>query len=109
MTSFGELAVAAEKMKDMLVAHATNGDRAVDSDYRRIRSVLLEDPRTKGRTPRFVQTCRTPPEFWGFIQPKFPSYRERTEYLASEFNPLIDYLEEQARAPMKMCIRDRCS
>ena len=100
MTSYRELAVAAEKMKDMLIAHATGGDRAGDSDYRHIRGLLLEDPRTKRRTPQFVQSCRTPAEFWGFIQPKFPTYRERIKYLASEFNSQIDYLEQQARAPM---------
>jgi len=56
--------------------------------------------RTSERTPVFVRDCRSIPEFWNFIQPKFPTYRERGTYLAAEFNPLIEYLENQARSPM---------
>ncbi|MDR6397462.1 nucleotide-binding protein [Herbaspirillum seropedicae] len=30
---------------------------------------------------------------WRFIQPKFKSYQERRDYIATEFTPLLDYLE----------------
>jgi len=99
MASFKDLALVAEQMKNMLVACATGG-RADEMDYQRFRRALLDDPKAKARTPRFIETCRASDEFWEFIKHKFPSYRERRQFLWSEFNPLIEFLEQQARSPM---------
>ncbi len=97
--SFKELTTAAEKLKDLLIDRAQGGSPD-DGEYRRIRKAFLDDVRTTERTPSFVRDCRSIPEFWNFIQPKFPTYRERGTYLAAEFNPLIEHLEKQSRSPM---------
>jgi len=81
-----------ESFKNSLVSRATGGD--VDQDvYRQQRKTLLGYPPLAKRLPRFVTTCRTPDEFWNFIQPKFSRYAERRQYLAEELNPLIEALE----------------
>jgi len=99
MPSMHQLSIRAEEMKNMLVATATGGS-IDDTDYRRLRAVLLGDERTKARTPRFVHTCRTGFEFWEFIKHKFGTYAERRRFLWDEFNPLIERLEAQSTAPI---------
>jgi hypothetical protein len=98
MPSREELLVAVESVKNMLVAHATDG-AADDGEYRRLRSALLKDPSVAAKLPRFVQTCRSLSEFWGFIKPKFGKYAERRAYLREEFDPLLTALEAQSASP----------
>ncbi len=35
-------------------------------------------------------------EFWAFIQPKFPSYRERSVYINQEFSSILEMLESNS-------------
>lgn len=98
MASREELLLAAESVKNMLVAHATDG-AADDGEYRRLRSALLKDPSLAAKLPRFVRTCRSLSEFWGFIKPKFGKYAERRAYLREEFDPLLTALEAQSGSP----------
>ena len=72
-----------ERLKNMLVAHAT-GSSGDDGEYLRIRAELLREPSAKDRLPRFVRTCRSLSEFWRFIKPKFAHYAERREFLREE-------------------------
>jgi hypothetical protein len=51
------------------------------------------------KLPRFVHTCRSLSEFWGFIKPRFGKYVERRNYLREEFDPLLTALEAQSRSP----------
>ncbi len=81
-----------EQMKNGLTARATGGDMA-ESDYSRIRKTLVGHPSIGSQLPRFVKTCRTPDEFWGFIKPKFSTYAERRRFIAEQFNPILDGLE----------------
>lgn len=98
MPSTDELLIVAESMKNMLMSHATDG--AADAgEYRRAREMLLRDAATKGKLPRFVQTCRTLNDFWNFIKHKFATYRERRDFLRDEFDPLLTMLEGVAMAP----------
>jgi hypothetical protein len=93
-----DLLVKVETFKNMLVAQATGG--ACDaSEYKDLRSELISNSRVAQKLPRFVQTCRTPSEFWGFIKPKFGTYHERREYIREEFDPLLAILESEARSP----------
>jgi hypothetical protein len=93
-----ELLDQVERLQIILIAHATNGSADPD-EYRELRAVLLEDPLVRNILPRFLRICRSPVEFWQFIQPKFPSYRERREYIYAEFRPLFDRLEGTASSP----------
>lgn len=76
-----------------LVSRATGG--GYDNDkYIRIRKLLLDKKNFKHLAPQFVKSCRNIDEFWRFIKPKFPTYDERRDYLATEFNPIIEAVEQ---------------
>ncbi len=90
--SVEELLRMVESVKNMLVARAT-GDSTEYSEYEEFRLKLTGAPRTKDRLPRFIHTCRSMSEFWGYIKSKYPSYAERRQYLRDEFDPLLTYLE----------------
>jgi hypothetical protein len=93
-----ELLEAVEELQNLLISGATGG--AADRDrYRVLREALVGDPRTTGKLPRFVKTCRDTHQFWQFIKYKFGSYKERREYLWAEFQPLLLDLE-QSGAPV---------
>ena len=99
MTSSTDLLAAAESLKDMLVARAVGDTTDRDADYRRQRETLMAALPVRAKLPKFVQTCRTLFEFWGFIKPKFGTYQERREFLRAEFDPLLTMLEAGAASP----------
>ena len=88
MPAIEDTVVNVEILKNILVTRATGG-QPEEADYFRVRQALLKDPMARGRLPRFVRSCRTIPEFWSFIQPKFPSYAERRQFIADEFDALL--------------------
>lgn len=91
MSSTAQLLNDLESMKNMLMATACGGDRG-DPAYVDLRKSLIRTS-IGTRLPRFIHSCRSLAEFWGFIQPKFAHYAERTAYLVEEFAPLLDELE----------------
>jgi len=100
MSSPEDLLAAADSLKMMLVARATGDTANPDGEYRRFREILINAPPSlRAKVPRFVQSCRTLFEFWGFIQPKFRGYQERREFLQHEFDPLLTMLEAGASSP----------
>lgn len=98
MPAIEDTLVNVEILKNILVTRATGG-QPEEADYFRVRQALLKDPMARGRLPRFVRSCRTIPEFWSFIQPKFPSYAERRQFIADEFDALLTKLEEATGNP----------
>lgn len=76
----------------LLVAHAT-GKPADSGDYETLRRQLLSDASLGDALPVLVRTNRTLESFWGFIQPKFPTYAARRTYLSEQFSPVLDALE----------------
>ena len=86
-------------LKNMLVARATGDMKGTDAEYRRTRDALLEVPSVKAKLPRFIHSCRTLSEFWGFIKQKDGSYQGRRDYLKDEFDPLLTMLEGGASSP----------
>jgi hypothetical protein len=99
MPSKPDLLSTAESLKALLVARAVGDQSGTDQEYKSLRTLLLAAPSTKAKLPPFVATCRTLHEFWGFIQPKFPTYQERRLYLKGEFDPLLAMLEAGATSP----------
>ena len=99
MPTSSDLLLAAESLKNMLVARATGDTTDRDHEYRGHREILIASPGTKAKLPNFVLTCRTLYEFWGFIQPKFGAYQQRREFLRDEFDPLLTMLEGGASSP----------
>jgi hypothetical protein len=91
MESKQELLLKVDRVKTILVDRATGGQPS-DDEYVELRHDLIASS-IKDVLPRFILTCRTIREFWSFIQPKFPSYRERSAYLQEEFTPILNSLE----------------
>lgn len=89
-----------EKLQAGFIAIATSNAAAVEvGTYTRLRQELLGDARLAGKMPDFVRRCRDGGQFWEFIKAKFPSYRERREYIWGQFRPALDFLEIQERTP----------
>ena len=87
-----------ESIKNMFVAKAT-GEATSESNYRELRLNLINNLDVKVKLPRFVHTCRTLGEFWGFIKDIDGSYAGRRSYLANEFNEVLTYLENNISTP----------
>ena len=87
-----------ESFQNLLIAVATGGIGDAN-EYGELRRSLMGNPNISDKLPRFVRTNRDAGQFWNFIKHKFPSYRERREYLWEEFRTLLDSLECQDVAP----------
>ena len=88
-----------QRLKEILVLYATGDKTDTRDEYKNLRREGLADPFLKSRLPRFVRDCSDLGEFWAFIKPMFPSYRERRDYLRREFLPLLNELEDQTLNP----------
>jgi hypothetical protein len=86
--------VDVETLKNILVAHATNGE-ANDDEYRALRRTMIQDSEVKPHLPRFIFTCRSLSEFWGFIKEQSPTYQGRRNFLREEFHNVLAYIEEK--------------
>jgi hypothetical protein len=93
-----DLILKAESLKNMLLSHATGGGCDA-GEYVKLRRELLSVARISEKLPRFVHTCRSPDEFWGFIKYKFGHYHERREFIRHEFDPILSMLESESRSP----------
>ncbi|MGI8856312.1 MAG: abortive infection family protein [Thermomicrobiales bacterium] len=97
------LLAKAKECRDMLIARAT--DTLVDDlSYQRLRRELIRDSYVRERLPEIVRRSRDLQEFWHEIQPLFPSYRERREYLREQFGPLLTSLETEGVSPSDAAI-----
>lgn len=88
----------AEYLQNMLIAIATGGSAEVQ-DYKDIRAHFMNNPVTKELLPKMVVTNRDLTQFWGYIKPKFSTYKERREFIYVEFTLLLDYLEGKNKKP----------
>jgi hypothetical protein len=93
-----ELINKVEMLKVMMVSRE-RGELLDDPGYQTLRRELIGIPKVAKHLPQCVQACRTLLEFWGFIQPKFRSYAERTNFLREQFDPLLATLEAETRSP----------
>jgi uncharacterized protein YfkK (UPF0435 family) len=100
-----ELLIKVESLKGMLVSKATGGDPS-DAEYQELRKELINNSIVKDRLPRFVKSCRSLSEFWGFIQPKFVHYAQRRGFLQEEFDSLLTILEQSAQSPSDQIINE---
>ncbi|MDO6657453.1 abortive infection family protein [Anaerobacillus sp. 1_MG-2023] len=83
-----------ETLKNLLVSHSTGGS-ADNNEYIVLRQKLTQDSEVKTLLPRFVFTCRSLSEFWGYIKEVSSNYQGRRNHLREEFNNVLEYLEEQ--------------
>lgn len=80
-------------LKNILVSHATGGT-ANPNEYKELRERLIYNSVIKDHLPRFLKTCRTPGEFWGYIKEQASTYQGRRDHLRDEFDPVLTLLEQ---------------
>jgi hypothetical protein len=95
----------AQALQNILVEHAT-GSVGSEADYSLLRREFMTDPAISAKLPSFVRTCRTLPQFWGFIKQQAGTYRERRQIIWGAFTPLLDSLEGAARAPSDQLVSE---
>lgn len=88
----------AMQLQNVLIACATGGG-SDDATYQDARRAMISRADTSAKLPAFVRQCSDLAQFWGWIQPEKPTYRERRELIWNGFRPLIQYLEAQDRSP----------
>ena len=88
-----------EILKNLLVARAT-GVVPPDGEYHDLRFSLINNASISAKLPRFVHTCRSLDEFWGYIKPKSPNYAGRRTILKDAFDPVLTWLEQTSKAPV---------
>lgn len=86
-----DLLMTVERIKAMLISRAT-GQNPDENEYQNYRIKLLGIEKVKSLIPDFLIYYSTISEFWSHIQPRFPSYVLRREYITENFKPLIDFI-----------------
>lgn len=100
-----QLYIHADSLQNMMVARATGGV-VQDHDYAETRERLLQDPSIDHLLPVFVKTCRSPDQFWGYIQRQSDTYAGRRRHIWDGFGPLLAYLEKGGGAPADKLLSD---
>ncbi|MCW3097391.1 MAG: Nucleotide-binding protein TIR-like protein [Chthonomonadaceae bacterium] len=94
LTQWQHIQEALRNMKSIMVSRAT-GSVPDENDYANTRSYLLKMVTPKELLPTSVVNNRTVAEYWAYIQPKAPKYRERTTVIQDEFADILTYAETQ--------------
>jgi hypothetical protein len=95
----------AEYLFNSLVDAATGGS-ADQAHYQYLRKYFLDNPITKTLVPRWLKTNRDPSQFWQFIKNKFGTYAERRDFLRSELELLLSFLESKETFPAQQSISE---
>ena len=93
-----ELLDQTEALQNLLISQATGGSED-DTEYVRLRQMMLANSALESLLPRFLRTCRNLSQFWQFIKFKYGTYAERRDYIWGEFNPMLEALERGGLAP----------
>ena len=95
----------AQYLQNILIDRSTNGP-INNEDYSILRKHFLDNPITKRLLPSWILQNRNLSQFWNYIQPKFPSYKERRQFIWQEFIPLLDYLESNRVNPIDSSVSE---
>ncbi len=98
MTTPSDLIALLERLRNMLIQRATGG-HADEHEYSALRRTAVAEERLYAKLPTFIQTCRTPNDFWSFIKAEFGSYEDRRQFLRQAFEPILEALEEELKSP----------
>lgn len=96
----------ARHLENLLIDVARGGPRDNSECFISLRSHFVQNSALKALLPAFVRECRTLKQFWGFIQPAYSSYRERENFISTEFTPLFDFFEGVNTTPIDIHITD---
>jgi hypothetical protein len=94
-----DLAEQIETLQLIIISRATGGSTESETDYTRLRQIILSQPSLEAISPRFLRTCRSLDQFWQFIKSKYPTYAERRTYIWDEFKPLFEYVDTSNSSP----------
>ncbi len=89
-------------MQDILIGHVAGGGGITDNDnfyYSQLREYFLSDPELKSFIPKWIRTSRSIDQFGQFIKRKYRTYAERSTFIWSELNGLLEYLESNRSLP----------
>ncbi|MEN6397819.1 MAG: abortive infection family protein [Candidatus Cloacimonas sp.] len=93
MSLRNEALTNAKAFRSLLESIATGGTEE-DKDFDKFRTSLITSP-YKQYIPEYVDTCRSISQFWQYIKYKFPTYKERREYIWGSFKNLLDAMENE--------------
>jgi hypothetical protein len=102
---FDSLYLEAESMQNLMVAIAQGG-REKEVDYVRLRKALVGHTSIEALLPRFVKTCRSIQQFWGYIKQQSDKYEGRRLHIYAAFQPLLEHLENPNKAPADKLMSD---
>lgn len=86
-----------EYLQNGLISRATGGSFEY---YDYVRQKVLKNSDFQELLPAWIKTCRDINQFWNFIGGKFGTYRERKEFIWSEFTPLLNQIEFKTFSPI---------
>jgi len=90
-----DVLISAKALQNLLVEIARGGNRDRDEEFDKLRNAIVLDRAIAYKMPAFLYEVRSCKQFWRFIQPKYPGYAEREQYIYAEFQPLLRYLENK--------------
>lgn len=89
--------------QDHLIMRAT-GDNFDNDAYVKSRNSLIGNKSISHLLPKWINANRTVNQFWTFIKARYETYKERREFIWSEFNDLLSYLETGKTSPLNEII-----
>jgi hypothetical protein len=96
-----------DSLQSIYINRATgNGNDDDERDYPLYRQSVLDDPRVALLVPGWVRRHRNLDQFWGGIQPKFPKYVERRQFIWDEFRALVDFAESEGGHPSDFAVSE---
>lgn len=87
-----DIVLQLEQFKMGLTARATGGGME-QSEYSRLRKLILGIPNIEKVVPRFLKVCRTTDEFWEWIKGEAGTYVQRRLIIAEALNPILEMVE----------------
>lgn len=87
-------------LQNILIARATGKqDLGDNEEFLKLRKDIIGDNKINNYLPIMIKTSRSLDQFWGEIKKKFDNYADRRTYIYSEFNQLLEFLENYNTSP----------
>ncbi len=87
-----DLQIKIERLQNFLNGIATAGIKGKEIEYIDLTNDLLSNTDINKHLPAFLTTNRTANEFYRYIKHKYQTWEERTKYINSEFENVINHI-----------------
>lgn len=91
--------------QEALITRATGGTLEEDL-YNTIRLKLISNPLIVNKLPSWIKQHRSTQQFWSFMKIVSTTYQGRREFLWSEFDHVLTYLESKTISPLDVVAFD---